>query len=146
VSMGLFLSELTFAISQRTFCLYSETWLIRHYAEPNNYVGFNRVSQYSVISITRIFLLQFSQFDNALIFFVIELKGKNNIYTQIESNTCSVHLYPQLFVGGLMSHLRYLCLFAQSGDQHILCCVFVLFFVLCTLCCQCLWIVHFGIL
>ena len=33
-----------------------------------------------------------------------------------------------------MSYLRYLCLFAY--------CV-VFFFVLCTLCCQFLWIVHF---
>ena len=39
----------------------------------------------------------------------------------------SVRLYLQLFVGGLMSYLRYLCLFANSGVQHILCCVFVLF-------------------
>ena len=31
-----------------------------------------------------------------------------------------------------MSYLRYLCLFAYSGIQHILCCGFVLFvFVLC---------------
>jgi len=29
---------------------------------------------------------------------------------------------------GLMSYLRYLCLFANSGVQHILCCVFVMFF------------------
>jgi hypothetical protein len=36
-----------------------------------------------------------------------------------------------------MSFLCYLCLFAHSGVQHILCCVFVLFFfVLCDLCCQ----------
>ena len=27
-----------------------------------------------------------------------------------------------------MSYLRYLCLFVHSGVQHILCCVFVLFF------------------
>ena len=27
-----------------------------------------------------------------------------------------------------MSYLRYLCLFAHSGVQYILCCVFVLFF------------------
>ena len=27
-----------------------------------------------------------------------------------------------------MSYLRYLCLLAYSGVQHILCCVFVLFF------------------
>jgi hypothetical protein len=43
-----------------------------------------------------------------------------------------------------MSCLRYLCLFVQSGVHHILYCVFaLLFFVLCTLCCQFLWIVHF---
>jgi hypothetical protein len=41
-----------------------------------------------------------------------------------------------------MSHLRYLCLFMHSGVQHILCCVFALFFfVLCILCFQFLWIV-----
>ena len=56
---------------------------------------------------------------------------------------CSLHVYLQLFVGELMFYLRWLCLFAHSGDQHILCCVFVLFFfVLCTLCCQFLWIAH----
>jgi len=27
-----------------------------------------------------------------------------------------------------MSYLRHLCLFAHSGVQHILCCVFALFF------------------
>ena len=43
-----------------------------------------------------------------------------------------------------MYYLRYLCLFAYSDVPHILCCVFVLFiYVLCTLCCQFLWIVHF---
>jgi hypothetical protein len=33
----------------------------------------------------------------------------------------SVGLYLQLFVGGFMSYLRYLCLFAYNGVQHILC-------------------------
>jgi len=43
-----------------------------------------------------------------------------------------------------MSYLRYLCLFAHSDVQHILCCVFALFFfVLCTLCYQFLWVVLF---
>ena len=43
-----------------------------------------------------------------------------------------------------MSYLRYFCLFAYSGVQHILRCVVGLFvFVLCTLCCQFLWTVHF---
>ena len=50
---------------------------------------------------------------------------------------------PPVFAGGLLSYLRYLCLFTHSGVQHILCCVFVLFFlVLCTLCFKFLWIVH----
>jgi hypothetical protein len=41
-------------------------------------------------------------------------------------------------------YLRYMCLFVYSGVQHILCGVFVLFvFVLCTLFCRFLWIVHF---
>ena len=38
---------------------------------------------------------------------------------------CSVRLYLQLSVGGLMSYLHYLCLFVYSGGQHILCCVFL---------------------
>ena len=59
---------------------------------------------------------------------------------------CSVRLYTWLFVGGWMSYLRYLCLIAHSGVQHILCCVFVLFFfVLYTLGCQFLWIVFLFI-
>jgi hypothetical protein len=47
---------------------------------------------------------------------------------------CAVRLYLQLFVGVLMSYLRYLFLFVYSGVHHISCCVFVLlFFVLSTL-------------
>ena len=39
-----------------------------------------------------------------------------------------------------MSYMSYVCLCAYSGVQHILRCDFVLFFfVLCTLCCQCLF-------
>jgi len=50
---------------------------------------------------------------------------------------CSVCIYLQLFVGGLISYLRYLFLFGYGGLQHMLFCVFALFFfVLCTLCCQ----------
>ena len=59
---------------------------------------------------------------------------------------CSVRLYLRLFVGGLMSYLRYLCLFAHSGVQHILRCVFLFcLFSSCVLCmqyCQFLWISH----
>jgi len=56
---------------------------------------------------------------------------------------CLVCLYLQLFAGGLMSYLCYLCLLGYNGVQHILCSAFSLFgFVFCTLCCQFLWIVH----
>ena len=78
-------------------------------------------------------------------------RGKLSILLQEQKRCphkkrCSVRLYLQLFVGGLMSYLRYLCFFAYGNVQHILCCVFVLlFFVLCDLCCQFLWIVHFFI-
>jgi len=41
---------------------------------------------------------------------------------------CSVRFYPQLFVEGLMSYLRYLCLLAYSGVQLILGGVFLGFF------------------
>jgi len=54
--------------------------------------------------------------------------------------------YLQLFVGGIVSCSGYLLVyvFMHSGVQHILCCVFVLFFVvLCTLCSQFLWLAHF---
>ena len=59
---------------------------------------------------------------------------------------CAVRLYFQLLVGGPMSYLRYLCLFAHSGVQRILYCAFALFFlVLCTLCWQFFWIVHYWL-
>jgi hypothetical protein len=38
---------------------------------------------------------------------------------------CLVCLYLQLFVGKLMSYIRYLLLFTHSGVQHILCYVFL---------------------
>jgi hypothetical protein len=40
---------------------------------------------------------------------------------------CSLRLYLQLLVGGLMSYLRYLCLFTYSDVQYILCCVLFCF-------------------
>jgi hypothetical protein len=51
------------------------------------------------------------------------------------------HVLFTLFVGRLMFYLCNLCRLACSGVLHILCCFLVLFFfVLCTLCCQFLWI------
>jgi hypothetical protein len=63
---------------------------------------------------------------------------------------CSVRLYLQLYVWWLMFYLRYMCLLAHSGVQYILCSCWVFwgcffFFVLCTLCCQFLWIVLFWL-
>jgi hypothetical protein len=45
----------------------------------------------------------------------------------------------QLFVGCLVSYLRYFCLFTYSGVQHILCCVLFFFFFFFSSCflCQC---------
>jgi hypothetical protein len=37
----------------------------------------------------------------------------------------SVRLCLQLFLGGPVSYLRYLCLFAHMCDQHMLCSIFV---------------------
>ena len=38
------------------------------------------------------------------------------------------------------------CLFAHSDVLHVLCCVFALFvFILCTLCCQFLWMTRFWL-
>ena len=34
---------------------------------------------------------------------------------------------PPVISGGIMSYLRYLCLFACGGVQHIMSCVFALF-------------------
>ena len=45
---------------------------------------------------------------------------------------------------GFMSYLRWLSLLAYSHvPTHIVLCFCLFFFVLCTLCCQFLWIVHF---
>jgi hypothetical protein len=58
---------------------------------------------------------------------IVNLKGRNLLknYMYIVQTVVrflnQVQLY--LFVGGLMSYLRYLCLFAYSGIQHILHCV-----------------------
>jgi hypothetical protein len=43
-----------------------------------------------------------------------------SLRSEFRIKLCSVNLYLQLFVGGLRSYLRYLCLLAYSGVQHIL--------------------------
>jgi len=72
--------------------------------------------------------------------------GQTTIYKTLR---CSVRLYLQLFVGERRSYLRclyiFLYMFPYNSVQRILCCVFPLFFfVLCTQCCQFVWIVLFN--
>jgi hypothetical protein len=46
---------------------------------------------------------------------------------------CFIRLYLQLFVGGIMFYLRYLCLFPYSGaNRYCVVFLFLFFFVLCT--------------
>ena len=55
---------------------------------------------------------------------------------------CSVRPYLRLFVGGLVSYLRFICVCFRIVVPNV-CCDFVLFvFVLCNLWYQFLWIVH----
>ena len=82
-------------------------------------------------------------------FFVLcyyfSLRSEFRVVMSVTISACKqwlVRLYLQLLVEGLMSYVRYLCLLEHSGVQHILCCVFL---VLCALCCQFLWIVHFRL-
>jgi hypothetical protein len=65
-----------------------------------------------------------------------------NIRYDFHIKRCWVRLYLLLFVEGLMFYLRYLCLFAHSGVQHILYWVFFCL-VFSLSCCQFLWIVNF---
>ena len=66
-----------------------------------------------------------------------------NVSYNFRIKRCSVRLYLQLFIGGLVSYLRYLYLFAVV--THIVLCFLLCLSscVLCTQCCQFLWIVHF---
>jgi hypothetical protein len=57
-----------------------------------------------------------------------------------------IRLYLKLCVVEIVFYLRYLCFFAHSDVQHILCWVLnLLVFFLFTLCCQFLWIVLFWL-
>ena len=61
-------------------------------------------------------------------------------------NTMLVSFLLPVSVEGVMSYLRYMCLFVHSGVQRMLCCVFVLFFVVfCAKCWQFVWIVQIGL-
>ena len=98
----------------------------------------------SVGSVLLIFLVFF-----CVLFYCVSVRSEFRVVMSVTISTlkrCSVRFYRQLFVGGCMSYLHYLCLLAYSGVHHILCCVFVLFFfILCTICFQFLWIIHFWL-
>jgi hypothetical protein len=57
--------------------------------------------------------------------YYMSLCSEFRVMTSVTQEWCSVRVYLQLFVGGLMSYLRYLCLFAHSGVQSIMSCVFL---------------------
>jgi hypothetical protein len=57
-----------------------------------------------------------------------KVEADKSLKSEIRVYIYLVLLYLQLFVGGCMSYLRYVCVFAHSGVQHILRCACVLFF------------------
>jgi hypothetical protein len=76
--------------------------------------------------------------------FALQRVNINHWYRRCCFRIKTMFFYLQVFIEGLMSYLRYLCLLAKSGVRHILCRVFIqFFFVLCTTCCQFLWLVQF---
>jgi len=62
----------------------------------------------------------------------------NDVLFVFTAKQRSVRLYLQFFVEWLMSYLRYLCLHAHSGVQHIVFCLRLVYPI-----CQFLWIVQF---
>jgi hypothetical protein len=68
-----------------------------------------------------------------------ELTNYVIMFARVLRQVGGFHLCLQLFVGGLMSYLRYLCLLARSGVHAY--CVFLSSSSV--PCCQFLWIVHF---
>ena len=113
---------------------YSELWLLNDnfkYWKPGN-----------IRSVLLIFLMFCVVLLCVFIFWVpcCDVRYYFPIKTMLHSS------WPPVVIGGVISYLRYLCLFVYSGFPQILCCVFVLFFfVLCTPCCQFLWIVDFWL-
>jgi len=62
------------------------------------------------------------KFPKNLELFIMSLSSEFRVVMSVmisAQKRCSVCLYLQLFVGGIKSYLRYLCLFVHSGVQHI---------------------------
>ena len=60
----------------------------------------------------------------------VSLRSEFRVVMSVAISTwkwCSVHLCLQLYVGGWISYLRFLCFLADRGILHILCCGFFLF-------------------
>ena len=96
---------------------------LRHHLSPPRYFGGVCVAR--LFSFCVVLLCIFT-------FWVARCEVCNDFCIQ---KRCSVRLYLQFFVGRFMSYLRYLCYLAYSGVQH----------VLCTLCFQFFWVVHFRL-
>ena len=71
-------------------------------------------------------MLLFLVFCVVLLYFFTFLIPCCDVRYDFRIKRCSSFLYLQLCIQGLVSYLRYLCLLAHSGVQHILGCVFCL--------------------
>ena len=112
-----------------------------HHHKCNNLKQKNIVTLYPTCMSTSFLSLLFRAWVCLLIILVpkmlLRLSHKNNV--RFDSSL------PPVFVL-FMSYLPYVCLFAYIGVQRILYCVFdLLASVLCNLCCQFIWIVHFWL-
>ena len=61
-----------------------------------------------------------------VLFYYVSLRSEFRVVMSVAISAyklCSDSLYLQLYVGGLMSCLRYLCLLGYTDVQDILCCV-----------------------
>ena len=81
-----------------------------------------------------------------IVIYYFHIKYNNCIHntslTSGEYTFSTIRLYLLLFVRGLVSYLHYLCVFAYSVVQHMLCCVFFSLRLLYPMC-ECVWVVHF---
>ena len=119
---------------------------------------------YRVVGYKRYGTLTFYSDSRSLLFLALITANKTNMKSPLNSDKpCDMFenlsmVYMIWFRTNTMFHLplvvcrmahvllTYLCLFAYSGIQHILCCVFVLFvYVWCILYCLFLWNVPFWV-
>jgi hypothetical protein len=81
-----------------------------------------------------------------VLFYYMSLRSEFRFVMSLTISACSIRLYLYLFVAGLMSYIRNWCLFwVEWCPTHIRLCFYFVVFILCILCCQFLWIIHFEL-